>query len=206
MTLVAQHLPAILNSVDPIVKRYGYFAVFGLLLLEDFGLFFIPGESTLIVAALLAGLGNLNIILVMLVAVLGAVIGDNIGYAIGSLGGRALIERYGKYVFLNDKKTDRLTAFFNRNGGKVVLVARFIDVLRQANGIIAGISDMTWMTFLKFNLLGAILWVGFWSTIGYYGGSHIDQLLKYQLYLSIGAIGFLCAYIIYKLIKRKSER
>ncbi|MGH9062121.1 MAG: cation diffusion facilitator family transporter, partial [Acidimicrobiales bacterium] len=137
-----------------------------LVLLEDFGVP-VPGETVLIAAAIYAGAGRLNIVVVAILAFAAAIIGDNIGYAIGHFGGRELVLRWGKYVFLTAARLDKAQDFFAHHGGKVVTVARFIEGLRQANGIIAGISEMPWRRFLVFNCLGAALWVGLWTAVGY---------------------------------------
>lgn len=205
MIYFATSLPSAINAVAPTVSHYGYLAVFGLILMEDFGLFFIPGESILIAAAFLAGLGKLNIIGVILVATAGATIGDNIGYAIGRLGGHRLVERWGKYILLTPKRLDRAEAVFKRYGAKLVVFARFVDLLRQVNGILAGIAEMKWLVFLRYNLLGALLWVGFWSVLGYFGGSHIKAILTYQLYVSITVVAVLVIYIGYRLFKKFSS-
>ncbi len=88
---------------------------------------------------------------------LAAVIGDNIGFVVGHFGGRPLAERFGRYVFLTPQRLDRAEAFFDRHGGKVVTIARFIDGLRQVNGLLAGIAGMHWLNFLGYNALGAAL-------------------------------------------------
>lgn len=100
--------------------------------------------------------------------------GDNIGFAIGEDGGHPLVERFGKYIFLTPERIKKAEGFFSRHGGKVIVIARFVDGLCQANGIIAGLSDMKWLKFITFNAVGAALWVGLWATIGYFGGSHIE--------------------------------
>ncbi len=197
----AQHIPAFIQSIAPIIDQYGYFAVGGLLMLEDFGLP-VPGETILIAAAFYAGLGQLNIFLVVLIGFCGAVIGDNIGFAIGEYGGHPLVERFGKYVFITPERLRKTEEFFARHGGAVVTVARFIEGLRQINGIIAGLSEMKWSRFIVFNMLGAALWVSFWSTVGYFGGSHIQTFLRYQLYLSIAVVIFVVFYIGMHLRKR----
>jgi membrane protein DedA with SNARE-associated domain len=158
----------------------------------------VPGETTLIAAAVFAGFGHLNILLVILIAFIAAVIGDNIGFAIGNFGGRPLVERFGKYVFLTPERLDKAEAFFTRNGGKVVVIARFVEGLRQANGIVAGISDMRWPVFLVYNALGAALWVGLWSMAGYFGGSHIQTIYRYGLDVSVAVIALVAAYIVYR--------
>lgn len=201
--MAAQHVPAFINALAPVVNKYGYLGVGGLITLEDFGVP-APGETVLIAAAFFAGAqGHLNIFLVALVGFVGAVIGDNIGFAIGQYGGHPLVERFGRYVFLTPERLAKAEAFFSRHGGKVVAIARFVEGLRQANGIIAGLSDMRWPKFLVFNALGAALWVSLWSTVGYFGGSHIGTFLKYQLYFTIAVVAALLIFILYKIIRRR---
>ena len=202
MHQIPQHIPSFIQAIAPTIDKYGYVAVGGLLLLEDFGVP-APGETVLIAAAFFAGFGHLNIFLVAIVGFMGAVIGDNIGFAIGNYGGHPLVERFGKYIFLTPARVNKAEQFFNRHGGKVVAAARFVEGLRQANGIIAGLSEMQWPKFLFFNALGAAIWVSFWTTIGYFGGSHINTFLKYQLYLTITVIIALIGFISWKFIERK---
>jgi membrane protein DedA with SNARE-associated domain len=129
-------------------------------LLEDFGVP-LPGETILIAAAVYAGAGRLNIVVLGMVAVAAAVLGDNIGFAIGHFGGRPLVEKYGKYALLTRARLDHAEQFVRRHGGWIVTLVRFVEGLRQANGIVAGIARLPWQrTFLPFNVLGAVLWVG----------------------------------------------
>jgi membrane protein DedA with SNARE-associated domain len=189
----------------PLLDNYGYLAVGGLILIEDFGVPS-PGETILIAASVYAGAGRLNIVAVGLIAVLAAIVGDNIGYAIGRFGGHALVLRYGKYVFLTRERLDKAERFFARYGGQVVVVARFIEGLRQLNGIIAGIAEMPWPRFLAFNALGAALWVGVWSTAGYLAGDHIGVIYstatRYSLYLLIALILVALALIVRGVLRR----
>lgn len=197
-----QHVPEFINRLAPIVNQYGYLAVGGLITLEDFGVP-APGETVLIAAAFFAGLGHLNILLVALVGFIGAVVGDNIGFAIGNYGGHPLVERFGKYIFLTPERIAKAENFFNRHGGKVIIIARFVEGLRQANGIIAGLSEMKWLRFIMFNAIGAALWVALWSTVGYFGGNHIETFLHYQLYFTLTVLAAILAYFVYRLIRRK---
>jgi len=163
-------------------------AVAAFVLLEDFGVP-LPGETILIAAAVYAGAGRLNIVLLGVVALLAAVIGDNIGFAIGHFGGRPLAERYGKFVLLSRACLDRAEEFVRRHGGWIVTIARFVEGLRQANAIVAGIARLPWKrTFLPFNVLGALLWVGVWITVGDLAGSRVEQRYRkfkdYELYLT----------------------
>jgi membrane protein DedA with SNARE-associated domain len=166
----------------------------------------VPGETVLVLGAVYAGTGRLNVVLVGLLAFIGAIVGDNIGFAIGHFGGRRLVERFGRFLFLTPERLDKATGFFERHGGKVITVARFIEGLRQANGIIAGISGMHWARFVAFNALGAALWVGVWTSVGYFSGNHIDviyrEATRYSLYLAIAAGVLLIAFVARALRRR----
>jgi membrane protein DedA with SNARE-associated domain len=200
----AQHLPGFLHTLEPTLNHFGYLAVVGIVLIEDFGIP-VPGETVLIVAAVYAGTGRLNVVLVALLGFCGAVLGDNIGFAIGHFGGRPVVARYGKYIFITPQRLDTATRFFARHGGKIIIVARFIEGLRQANGIIAGTTGMHWARFLAFNAVGAALWVAAWTSIGYFSGSHIETIYKhatrYSTWLAI-ALGVLLLALIARHVLR----
>jgi membrane protein DedA with SNARE-associated domain len=206
---MAPHLPGVLHSLEPTLNQFGYLAVLGLVLVEDFGIP-VPGETVLILAAVYAGAGRLNVFLVGLLGFLGAVMGDNIGFAIGHFGGRPLIERYGRYIFLTPERVNRATDFFERHGGWIIIVARFIEGLRQANGIIAGISGIHWAKFLVFNAIGAALWVAVWTSIGYFSGSHIntiyDTASRYSTYVAIAFGVFVLAYVALRVVRARRAR
>jgi membrane protein DedA with SNARE-associated domain len=202
-------LPGLFGALAPLLDHYGYLAVAFLITVEDFGVP-APGETVLIAAALYAGAGRMNVVAVGIIALLAAVIGDNIGFAIGHFGGRALALRFGKYMFLTSERLDKAEAFFERHGGKIIVVARFIEGLRQANGIVAGISGMHWRRFLIFNAIGAALWVGVWTSVGYLAGNHItviyDQITRYSLYVLIALGVALAAFIAWHLRRRGKRR
>lgn len=195
-----------LASLAPVLNQYGYLAVGGFITLEDFGVP-APGETILIAAAVYAGAGKLNIALVVVIGIVAAVVGDNIGYAIGTFGGRRLVTRYGKYVLITEERLEKAEHFFERHGGKVVVVARFIEGLRQVNGIVAGTSAMTWRRFVVFNVIGAALWVGTWSAVGYLAGSHItaiyEQITRYSLYVAIVIAVVIVAFIVRAVVRRR---
>jgi membrane protein DedA with SNARE-associated domain len=204
----APPLPGFLNALAGPLDHFGYWAVLLLVMLEDFGIP-VPGETVLIAASVYAGTGRLNVVAVGVVGFVAAVIGDNIGFAIGHFGGRALVLRWGRYVRLTEDRLHKAEAFFDHHGAWIITVARFIEVLRQANGIVAGISGMRWLRFLAFNALGAALWVGTWVSLGYLAGSHIDtiypRITKYSFYLLIALAVLLTAYIAWRVLRRRSR-
>jgi membrane protein DedA with SNARE-associated domain len=159
-------------TLKPYVDQYGYWAVFGAILLESFGVP-TPGEGTLMVGSFLASQGDLSISSVVIAAWMAAVVGDNIGYAIGRKGGRPLILRYGRYIFITQARLEFTESFFRKHGGIIVIAARFFAVLRQLNGMVAGIAGMSWRNFLFYNALGAAFWVGFWSSAFYFLGTEV---------------------------------
>ncbi len=164
----------------------------------------VPGETVLVAAAIFAGLGKLNLLVILVIAIICSIVGDNAGFLLGRYGGHPLIERYGKYIFLTPKRIAKTEAFYARNGTKIVLVARFFDGLRQANGIIAGLTEMRWQSFLTFNAIGATVWVITWSLIGYFGAGHVATLLHYQLYLSVAVVVGSIAFYLYR--RRQQKR
>jgi len=146
-----------------LVQSDGYYAVFALIALESLGIP-LPGESSLIAAALYAGTTHhLNIAALAAVAASAAVIGDNAGYWIGKTGGRRLAERYGRYVRLNRARLKVGGYLFARHGVKVVLFGRFVALLRTYAAFLAGLNRMRWSRFLLANAAGGVLWSAFFA-------------------------------------------
>ncbi|MFB7460413.1 MULTISPECIES: DedA family protein [unclassified Streptomyces] len=202
---MAPPLPGPLEHLAPLLSHYGYWAVGGVVLVEDFGVP-APGETILIAAGVYAGAGQLDVVAVALIAFAAAVVGDNIGYLVGHLGGRPFVHRWGRYIFLTPERFAAAERFFGRHGGKIVVVARFIEGLRQANGIIAGTTGMHWLRFLAFNALGAALWVGLWVSLAYVAGTHIDtvyaEISRYQVYVLVALAVLVVALIARHLLRR----
>lgn len=189
-------LPGFFQALEPTIAKHGYLAVGGLIFLEDFGVP-VPGETALITAAVYAGSGHLSLLGVALVAMLAAVLGDNLGYVIGRFGGQALIMRYGRYVGLSAHRYEVAERFFQRQGPKIVVIARFVEGLRQANGIIAGTTEMHWRTFLIFNAIGAALWVATWTIVGDLAGEHLNTIYNdFQRYSLVAVILAVIAVVV----------
>jgi membrane protein DedA with SNARE-associated domain len=193
-------------TVKPYLDHYGYWALFGAILLENFGLP-VPGETLLIASALLASQGKMHIVSLLVTACIAAITGDNIGYAIGRFGGRRLVFRYGRYVLITEERLQKAEGFFGRYGGAVVVMARFFAVLRQLNGIVAGTAKMSWYRFLLYNMLGAALWVSFWGMLfyelgerGFRFGAEINTV---QFFLLGGLVAAILGLTIHLLHRRR---
>ncbi|MDD4866180.1 MAG: DedA family protein [Mycobacterium sp.] len=202
---MSAQLPGFLQSIAPALDRYGYAAVVGLVAVEGFGIP-APGQTILIAAGIYAGTGTLSLAAVLALGVLAAVAGDNLGYAIGHFGGRRLALRIGRYVGLTEHRLAAAERFFARHGNIVVPVARFVDGLRQANGIVAGIAGMSWWRFLGYNVLGAAAWVSLWVLTGYLAENRIGTIYatfgRYEHYL----LAALAAVAVAALIRWSTRR
>ena len=202
-------LPGFLNTLAGPLDHYGYWAIALLLLLENIGIPVVPGEFALIGGAIFAGTGRagLNIVVVAIVAALASFAGAEIGYLIGRFAGREVVLRYGKYVLIKPHHLDRAESIVSRYGGIVVVIARYIVGLREANGIIAGITGMRWQTFTFFNAVGACAWVATWVTIGGLAGDNINTIYsdvnKYSLYVVIVLAVLLVGFIGWRLVRRR---
>jgi len=157
---------------------YGYWAVFFGVMLENAGLP-VPGETILLVAGYFASTGVFRVPLVMLIAATGAVVGDNIGFAIGHHFGRPFLIKVGRFLFLTPKRIEHMENYFQDHGNKTILVARFITGLRVFAALLAGASKMPWPVFAVYNVAGAILWSGVITTLGYLFGQSLPLLVKW---------------------------
>jgi len=202
-------LPGFLNSLAGPLDHYGYGAVALLLLLENIGVPVVPGEFAMIAGAVFAGTGRagLNVVVVAIVAFAVSVTGAEIGYLIGRFAGRELILRFGRYVLIKPHHLDRAERIVDRYGGIVVIIARFIVGLREANGIIAGITEMRWITFTIYNVIGAAVWVGTWVTVGDLAGDHIDTIYhdvnRFALYVLVALVVLLAGYVAWRIVRRR---
>ncbi len=194
----------IVGTMAPWLHAYGSAAVFVILLFESLGMP-LPGELLLIVAAVLAGRGDISFPVLLLSAWGGAVAGDNIGYVIGRTLGRTLLRRYGGKVGIKPESLQKVEAIFARYGAVAVGAARFFNILRQLNGVVAGALEMHWLKFLVFNALGGAVWVAAWTTAGFYLGKNdtkieglVQKLGLYGLVIAALAAGLAIGIIWYR--------
>jgi membrane protein DedA with SNARE-associated domain len=195
LTLIEQH------------SKWAMLLLFVLLTLESFGLP-VPGETALIACAVLASQGSLSIVWVLVVAVLAAVIGDNLGYWAARKGGRPLLQRHRLTRGYAERYLPRGERFFAKHGGKAVFLGRFVAILRVTAAWVAGLTHMRWWRFFAWNMAGGITWVLLIGLVSYYlGDAAAGAFSRYGLYAAGGAIllsaiGFL---IVRKIEKRVVE-
>lgn len=171
-----------------LVHHYGLIALFLIVMLESGGVP-LPGETALIAASIYASKGKLNIVEVIVVAAAAAIIGDNLGYWAGRLGGRRVLERWGPTRKWSRRTLPRAERFFKRHGGKTIFLARFFSVLRVTAAWVAGISRMHWWFFFLWNAAGGIVWAVLIGLIGYYvGHAAADAIDRYGLWVGAGLV------------------
>ena len=170
-------MTGLVHGFEALLAQYGIAALFVTITLETLGAP-LPGESALIAASAAAARGELSIHAVVLAAFLGSVLGDNLGYLIGRRLGREALLRYGGRFGVTEAAMARAEAVTARWGPLMVVVARFVVVLRQLNGLVAGSTAMPWPRFLAANVVGAGLWVGVWTTLAFSLG-HDTRIVPY---------------------------
>ena len=209
-TAAADHQPSAavrrfersLARVQPLLQRYGYGAAFAAVMVEGMGIP-TPGQTLLMAGALEAAEGRMSIALLLVLVTTAATLGNSVGYAIGRWGGRAALDK----LKVNPQRQQRLDDLFKSRGGVVILLARFLDGLRQLNGIVAGVLQMPWWTFTAYNVAGALLWTCSWGLGTYYLGRDIHFIAAFfhrhrPLLLVLGATAFV-ALLVYLLRSKK---
>ena len=167
---------SILELLRNAVVAYGYWAVGAALLLENAGIP-VPGETILLLASFLAySEHDLKLGWIIAVATIAATIGDNLGFALGYYGGRAVVQRYEAFFRIKTATLARGERLFERYGAVTVFFARFVFGMRIIAGPMAGVLHMPWKKFVLFNFLGAVVWVSVISGAGFFFGRHWHRL------------------------------
>ena len=169
-------------DLESLIKTAGYFGVFAIVFLESGMLvgFFFPGDSLLFTAGILASKGFLDITLLIIGCFIAAVAGDTAGYFIGSKLGPKLFTKNNSLLF-NKKHLETAQRFYDKHGGKTIILARFMPVIRAFAPVVAGAGRMDYKRFVTFNLVGGALWAIGVTSAGYYLGSLIPDVDKYLL-------------------------
>ena len=171
------------------IAQYGYFAVFAIVALESAGVP-LPGETTLLTAAIFAGQGTLDIRGVIGAAALAAILGDNLGYWVGREFGFPLFYRYGHLLPVDEGKLKVAQYLFLRHGGKIVFFGRFVAILRTFAAFLAGVNRLEYMRFLTFNALGGVIWACVFGLGGFFLGVAFETYAR-----PVGIAALLCAVI-----------
>jgi membrane protein DedA with SNARE-associated domain len=193
--------------VTGLVHHYGLVALFLIVMLESGGVP-LPGETALVAAAIYASQGHLNIVEVIVVAAAAAIIGDNLGYWAGRLGGRRILEQFGPTRHWSQRTLPRAERFFQRHGGKTIFIARFFSVLRVTAAWVAGISRMHWWFFFLWNAAGGICWAVLVGLVAYYlGHTAADAINRYGLWAGVGiVVVLLIGFVAMRFLKRRALR
>ena len=169
-------------DLESLIRTAGYLGLFGIIFAET-GLligFFLPGDSLLFTAGFLASQGYLNIWLLVTVCFVAAVTGDAVGYAFGNRVGRRLFQRPESRLF-RPEYLRRAELFFEQHGGKAIILARFMPIVRTFVPIIAGVGSMRYPRFALFNVVGGLLWAVGLPIAGYFLGKSIPNVDRYLL-------------------------
>jgi membrane-associated protein len=202
------HLAALSLNPRDLLDSFGPWATLGLFLIifAETGLligFFLPGDSLLFTAGILASQGNLNIAVIAIGCFLAAVIGDQVGYTIGHRAGPPLFRRPDSRIF-KQRYVDRTKEFFDKHGPKTILLARFVPVVRTFAPVLAGVGEMDRRTFTTYNVVGGFVWAVGVTVAGYLLGSAIGSDIDKYLLPIIAVIVVLS--ILPPLIEMRRER
>ena len=171
-----EELSQLVAGLEGFVRHYGAFAAMPILAIEAVGAP-VPGKSLLIFASVLAGRGEISLPALIASAWLGSVAGDNLGYLIGRKLGRATVLRYGAKVGLTAERFSAIEGTYIRYGYATVLFARFFSILRQLNGVLAGMLGMSWWRFALLDAIGAAFWVMVWVFAPAYFSEHLNVIV-----------------------------
>src|SRR5262249_7145112 len=169
-------LSVLWHDIAHLIADYGLLVVAVVIGLESIGLPF-PGESVLILAGIFAGTRHeLNIFWVIVVAAIAAIVGQAIGYVMGREFGYRLLLRYGPYVRVTESRIKLGEYLFLRHGRKIIVVARFVPLLRSLAGILAGANRMPWLQFMLANSAGAFAWAAVFGIASYFLGHQVEHV------------------------------
>jgi membrane-associated protein len=167
---------------EHLIEAFGTLGLFAIVFAESgllFG-FFLPGDSLLFTAGLLASRGVLNFPLIVVGCAVAAIAGDQVGYLIGRKAGPALFKRPDSRFF-HKKNVERAKAYFDKNGPRTIILARFIPVIRTFAPVVAGVGQMDYGRFVTYNVVGGVLWGSGVTTAGFLLGESIPDIDRYLL-------------------------
>jgi membrane protein DedA with SNARE-associated domain len=190
-----------MHDVAHLIHVYGLAVVAIVIGLESIGLPF-PGETVLILAGIFAGTKHdLNIVAVVVTAALAAIAGQVVGFVIGREFGYRLLLRYGPYLRITESRIKLGEYLFLRHGSKIIVVARFVPLLRSLAGILAGANRMPWPQFLLANIAGAFAWAAIFGFAAYMLGHQVEHVAR-PLVIVIGIVAIVVLALAANFISR----
>ena len=194
-------------SLDDLVHWGGY-VVLVVIVFTETGLlvgFFLPGDSLLITAGLVAATGHLNIWWLNGLLIVAAVLGDNVGYAIGRRLGPRLFTR-PKSLLFNPRHVERTRAFYARHGAKTIVIARFVPIVRTFAPVVAGVGQMEYRTFVFYNVAGGVGWVTSMTWAGYLLGQVVPNIGE-RIHIVVAVVIVLSVIpIVVELVRERRRR
>lgn len=167
--------------------------------------FFLPGDTLLVAAGVLAAQGALPIEATIASIVIMAILGDNVGYSIGKISGKRLFHKQEGLLF-RQEYVERAQDFYEKHGGKAIILARFIPIVRTFAPMVAGIGKMNRAKFFAYNIIGALIWGVGVTLLGYFVGSKIPKIGDYLEYALMAVIILSFAPALYHIIKDPRAR
>jgi membrane-associated protein len=194
-------------SLDDLVRWGGYIALTAIVFTET-GLlvgFFLPGDSLLITAGLVAATGQLNIWWLNGLLILAAVTGDSVGYAIGRRLGPRLFRR-PKSLLFNPRHVERTRVFYARHGAKTIVIARFVPIVRTFAPVVAGVAQMEYRRFIFYNVAGGVGWVTSMTWAGYLLGQAVPNISDHIHIVVLVVIALSLIPIVLELVRERRRR
>jgi len=188
-----------------VIGDYGYYAVFILMVLES-ACIPIPSEVTMVFGGFLVSRGRLDFFWVGMLGTLANVLGSWLAYWVGLVGGRPLIDRWGKYIFLRKHEIDRAEVWFEKHGEAAVFVSRLLPVVRTFISLPAGVAKMPFAKFTLYTFLGCLPWTFALTWAGFLLGENWETFLKYGEPVSIAIVLLLVAALVWWLVRRARAR
>jgi membrane protein DedA with SNARE-associated domain len=192
---------ALEHFMTEVIGDYGYYAVFVLMVLES-ACIPIPSEVTMVFGGFLVSRGRLDFFWVGMLGTLANVLGSWLAYWVGVVGGRPLIERWGKYIFLRKHELDRAEVWFEKHGEAAVFVSRLLPVVRTFISLPAGVAKMPFAKFTVYTFLGCLPWTFALTWAGWLLGDNWETFIKYGEPVSIAIGVILLAILVWWLVKR----
>jgi len=195
-----------MEFLDPLIiaKTLGIFGIIAIIFAESglfFG-FFLPGDSLLFTAGLLASQGYLNIVVLLVLSFISAVLGDNVGYIFGKKIGPKLFSKKDS-LFFKQSYLIKTREFYEKHGKKAIILARFIPVVRTFTPILAGVVNMEYKTFFTFNIIGGFIWTFSLILLGYFLGTAIPSVEEHLTPIILGIIFISFIPAITEFVKKK---